>query len=73
MVDNSEEKFLGQRGSYLIIEFINIINLKVLGGGGYGISVDKFGLDQFAFAFHGLDLLHDCHCDLVVFQGTRLR
>lgn len=33
MVDNSEEKFLGQRGSYLIIEFINIINLKVLGGG----------------------------------------
>jgi len=31
MVDNSEEKLLGQRGSYLIIEFINIINLKVLG------------------------------------------
>lgn len=37
MVDNSEEKFLGQRGSYLIIEFINIINLKVLGGGGMGL------------------------------------
>ena len=37
MVDNSEEKFLGQRGSYLIIEFINIINLKVLGRGGGGV------------------------------------
>ena len=48
-----------------------MINLKVLGG--YGINVEKFGLDQFAFALRGLHLSCDCHCDLIVFQGTRLR
>lgn len=68
MVDDSEGKF---HGCYLIIAFINIINLKVLGG--YGINVEKFGLDQFAFALRGLHLSCDCHCDLIVFQGTRLR
>lgn len=51
MVDDSEGKF---HGCYLIIAFVNIINLKVLGG--YGINVEKFGLDQFAFALRGLHL-----------------
>lgn len=45
-------KIPGQRGCYLIIEFIDIINLKVVGG--YGINVEKFGVDQFTFALHGL-------------------
>ena len=51
MVDDSERKF---HGCHLIIAFINIINLKVLGG--YGINVEKFRLDQFAFALRGLHL-----------------
>ena len=51
MVDDSEGKF---HGCYLIIAFINIINLKVLGG--HGINVEKFRLDQFAFALRGLHL-----------------